>query len=89
MLPTIKEGDIVIYRPFKRGKPTPLKGSIVVAKDPLDSKSLIIKRVQKEDDLWIELIGDNKENSIDSRQFGLVHYTYLCGIVEEIISKKA
>jgi len=87
MLPTIREGDLVIYRPVREEKHPSLHGCIVVAKDPLNSKNLIIKRVVKEDHSGIELIGDNKENSIDSRHFGYVHHTCICGIVEQIISK--
>ena len=87
MLPTIREGDLVIYRPLKKEKYPSLQGCIVVAKDPLDSKNLIIKRVAKEDHLGIKLIGDNKQNSIDSRHFGHIHHTCIYGIVEQIISK--
>ena len=87
MSPTLKNGDIVIYRPTKPGDFPPKKGLIVVVKDPLDPKSLIIKRVHKENSSGLELRGDNTSVSIDSRRFGLVNYNYLCGIVEKVISK--
>lgn len=87
MLPTLRQGDIVIYRPVNPGNFSPKKGSIVVVKDPIDSKTLIIKRVHQENSLGLELRGDNEINSIDSRKFGLVNHTYLRGVVEQIIPK--
>ena len=87
MLPTLREGDIVIYRPIKPGKFVLKEGSIVVVKDPLASEELIIKRVFKENAFGLELRGDNPIRSIDSRQFGLVNRTFLCGVVEKIIPK--
>ena len=87
MLPTLREGDLVIYRPLKEGDKQSLQDCIVVAKDPLDQNNLIVKRVHREEHLGIELRGDNQLKSIDSRQFGLVNRTRLCGIVEQIISK--
>ena len=86
MIPTLRQGDIVIYRPIKPGNYAPTKGCIVVVKDPINPKTLIIKRVHKENSLGLDIRGDNKENSIDSRQFGLVNHHYLEGIVEKIIS---
>ena len=87
MIPTLHQGDIVIYRPINSHFFSPKKGCIVVVEDPQQPKSLIIKRVHKENSLGLELRGDNQENSIDSRQFGLVNHNYLRGIVEHIIPK--
>ena len=86
MLPTLKQGDIVIYRPITSGQSSPKRGCIVVAKDPLDLQSLIIKRVHQENPLGLELRGDNVKSSIDSRKFGLVNHSYIYGIVEHVIS---
>ena len=88
MLPTLCQGDIVIYRPISSKEYTPKRGSIVVVKDPQELKHLIIKRVHNENPLGLDLRGDNEANSIDSRKFGLVNLDYLCGIVEEIISNR-
>ena len=87
MLPTLQEGDMVIYRPIKPGKFSPQKGSIVVVKDPIDLTTLIIKRVHQANSLGLELRGDNNINSIDSRKYGLVNHNYLRGVVEQIIPK--
>ena len=87
MLPTLKQGDIVIYRPIKPGQSSLKRGCIVVAKDPLDQQSLIIKRVHQEKPLGLELRGDNVKSSIDSRKFGLINHSYIYGIVEHVISR--
>ena len=87
MLPTLHQGDIVIYRPVKPGKFSPKKDCIVVVKNPLEPKTLIIKRIHQENPFGLELRGDNAIESIDSRQFGLVSHAALCGVVEQIISK--
>ena len=88
MLPTLSQGDIVIYRPINSKEFAPKEGCIVVVKDPQEPKHLIIKRVHKENPLGLDLRGDNETNSIDSRKFGLVNINYLCGIAEEIIPKR-
>ena len=88
MLPTLQEGDIVIYRPINKQKIVPKRGAIVVVEDPQNPRSLIIKRVYKESTKWLDLRGDNALNSIDSRQFGLVNTNHLRGVVEEIFFKK-
>ena len=85
MLPTLCSGDIVIYRPIRQGISFPKKGEIVVARDPITAKQLIIKRVYEINQFGLELRGDNEKNSIDSRQFGLINIKNLCGIVEEVI----
>ncbi len=84
MLPTISQGDRVIYRPVDPSKFSPNQGSIVVVKDPLDPNSLLVKRVYKKSLLGLELRGDNELNSVDSRKFGLVSHSSLCGVVEQI-----
>ncbi len=85
MWPTLKEGDIVIYRQLSNFKSLTKSGDIVVLNDPLEPNSLIVKRIYKETKLGLELRGDNEQNSIDSRSFGLVNYSQLIGIVEEVI----
>jgi len=48
---------------------------------------LLIKRVRQIHNGGIELIGDNKELSIDSRHFGLIKPEHILGVVERIISQ--
>ncbi len=87
MLPTLKEGDIVIYRPIQSNEFLPQEGTIAVVKDPINPSILLIKRIYKVISTGIDIRGDNIKNSIDSRQFGLVNRTNLCGIVEQVIRK--
>ncbi len=85
MVPTIQPGDLVIYKPIKSDF-YPKEGAIVVAKDPLSPKTLIVKRIYKDTNQGFELRGDNYMHSIDSRKYGLVRPGNLCGVVEQIIS---
>ncbi len=87
MLPSLNEGDVVMYKPINPEKVFAKEGEIVVAKHPLDPQNLIIKRVQGSSLSGLDLRGDNNSSSIDSRQFGLVSNRFLIGIVEKVISK--
>lgn len=70
MVPTLEGGDRLLCIAMPR-RFVLTKGAIVVAKDPRDSRNLLVKRIgaivngQK-----ISLIGDNEGVSIDSRHFG-------------------
>tara|TARA_Y100001968_G_scaffold301742_1_gene314340 strand:+ start:159 stop:437 length:279 start_codon:yes stop_codon:yes gene_type:complete len=90
MHPTIKSGDIAIYKPIRNigSKLLINKGSIVIALDPRDKKSMIIKRVYKISNSGISLRGDNELYSTDSRQFGVIDIRNIKGIVEGIITNK-
>ena len=76
MSPHAKDGDyVLIFRFFKTKK-----GCVVVAEDPRDQK-LLMKRVHKVTKKGIELRGDNKLGSTDSRHFGPVQKTAILGRV--------
>ncbi len=85
MSPTLFNGEILIYRSIKYHHNLLAKGSIVVAIDPLEAKTLIVKRIYKITSSGIELRGDNKSNSIDSRQFGIINPKNIKGIVEMVV----
>ncbi len=85
MDPAIKNGDLIIYKPYKHNNEAIQKGLIVVAKHPKKSQFLIVKRIHQSRENQIELRGDNQNNSIDSRSFGLVNIGNIVGIVEEVI----
>ena len=87
MNPTLKEGDLVLYRPIKKSILSLKKGSIVIAINPLKKDELMIKRVSKRNDLEIDLLGDNPNASIDSRHFGSIKLDQLIGIADQIIPK--
>lgn len=86
MYPTLKDGDIIIYKPIKKKFHELNQNSIVVAWDPNNLKELIIKRVHKINNYAIELRGDNQSKSIDSRHYGTIRKENIEGIVSKIIS---
>ena len=85
MYPTLKEGDLIIYKPFKSFENKLSDGLLVVVTHPLRKKTLIVKRISKIHSEAIEILGDNELKSIDSRQFGPIHTSQIQGIVESII----
>ena len=80
MLPSLKEGDIVFFKKYKHDKSSPKVGEIVIFQNPITNKREI-KRIKKIEKTCIEVLGDNIENSTDSRSFGLVQKEKIIGIV--------
>ena len=96
MLPTINDGDILIKKKFSLGKSPIQKGDIIV----LSSEKLItrinlllqgnlgsnlVKRVSSVVKDGVFVIGDNQENSLDSRVFGLVNFKDIKFVITSII----
>ena len=96
MLPTINDGDILIKKKFSLGKSIIQKGDIIV----LSSEKLItrlnlllqgnlgsnlVKRVSSVVKDGVFVIGDNQENSLDSRVFGLVNFKDIKFVITSII----
>ncbi len=84
MKPTLKEGDLIIYKPFKPSENVISEGNLVVLEHPLIKKALMVKRVSEIYVDAITVMGDNESTSIDSRQFGQIHKSKVKGIVEKI-----
>lgn len=83
MYPTLKDGDIMLVD--KNPKEYNIK-DIVVLDDPEIFDELIVKRIENkytgltgENRIW--LLGDNRDNSLDSRQFGWIKESNLTGKV--------
>jgi nickel-type superoxide dismutase maturation protease len=78
MNPTLKDGEIVLVdRDAKIDV-----GDIVVAKHPLEQNSEVVKRVARINDRGhYFLIGDNPDDSTDSRHYGAVTREYIKGKV--------
>ena len=80
MLPYLKNGDIVFYKKYKKGKSKLNPEQIVIFNHPLKNKNLI-KRINSVNQNNIEVIGDNIEFSEDSNKFGLINKEKIIGIV--------
>ena len=78
MDPTLKDGEVVLV---DRNSEIEV-GDIVVAKHPFEQKSEVLKRVERVNERGhYFLIGDNLEESEDSRHFGAVTREYITGRV--------
>ena len=86
MLPTLNDGDLLIYKPFIYKEDFLHEGLIVVVKHPNKKGQLIVKRISKVKPSSIEIIGDNIEYSTDSRHLGEINKINIEGIVESVIS---
>ncbi len=78
MAPTLGDSEVVLVD--RQAKIS--VGDIVVAKHPIEQNSQLVKRVEsvnKNGDYF--LVGDNLENSNDSRHFGAVTKEYIKGKV--------
>ena len=86
MLPTLKEGDMVFFKKYKKNKSLLKVGQIVIIYHPLKNIRLI-KRVKNIIKNSIEVLGDNIEYSDDSNKFGLINNEKVIGIVTSKIKK--
>ncbi len=84
MLPTLKNGDVVLVNPQAKLK----QGDIVLANHPYKKSVKILKRIKEfTDNGDLFLIGDNAGDSTDSRTFGAVSLKYIIGKVTCHLSK--
>ncbi len=78
MNPTLRDGETVLVDRNAKIE----VGDIVVAKHPIEQRSEIVKRVKEINERGhYFLIGDNLEDSNDSRDFGAVTKDYIRGKV--------
>jgi len=76
MLPGLRNGDVVLVDPRSAIGP----GDIVVALHPFKKGTKVVKRVsQTGDDGRSSLLGDNPDESSDSRSFGTVGHDGILG----------
>jgi nickel-type superoxide dismutase maturation protease len=78
MNPTLRDGEVVLV---DREAPVNV-GDIVVAKHPIEQNSEVVKRVERINERGhYFLIGDNPDDSTDSRHYGAVTREYIKGKV--------
>jgi nickel-type superoxide dismutase maturation protease len=78
MNPTLKDGEVVLVDRAAKIE----VGDVVVAKHPVEQNNEIVKRVERinqRGDFF--LVGDNLDDSIDSRHYGAVTREYIKGKV--------
>jgi nickel-type superoxide dismutase maturation protease len=80
MLPTYRDGEIVLVNRVSFLFREPKVGDIVAIKDPRDKK-VLIKRIEKIEDKRYFVLGDNKHSSTDSREFGMIGKNDIVGRV--------
>lgn len=80
MEPTINDNDLIIY--YKSNKVIK-KGDIVIVK--LDNK--VVKRIEDIKNNKVFLVGDNINNSYDSRKYGEVECSKILGKVIYVINR--
>ena len=80
MSPSLKEGDIVFFKKYKKNNTKLRYRQIVIFNHPLKNKSLI-KRINSVNQNHIEVLGDNIKFSEDSNNFGLLNKEKIIGIV--------
>lgn len=82
MLPTLKPGQDVLCFNWAYIFSKPKKGDIVIVQSvKCKVKSEIVKRIQKVKGSKVYLIGDNKKESTDSRDFGPIDKSEIIGKV--------
>jgi len=81
MYPSLKNGDIVFYKIYSKNKSSLKIGDIVIFKHPLLNLNSV-KRITKLGEFGVEVCGDNKKYSKDSRNFfGFIQKESIIGIV--------
>ena len=76
MEPALRAGDWIVVRELSR---PPRVGEIVLVRDPRDPKNLMLKRVAEVADGACTVLGDQPEQSTDSRTFGPVPLANVLG----------
>ena len=81
MSPSLKNGDIVFYKIYSKNKTFLKIGDIVIFKHPLFNFNSV-KRITNVSEFGVEVCGDNKEYSRDSKNFfGFIQKESIIGIV--------
>ncbi len=85
MEPTASSGDFLLVNPRAYRNERPRPGDVVIARHPHVQSRMITKRVMNVADERVELVSDNLDEGQDSRDFGLLPLSLVCGQVTCII----
>ena len=91
MEPTLQVGDHIVVTPYRSA--TPQRGDVIVFHSPLRADELLVKRIAGVAGDLVEdnqgrlivphdcyfVLGDNRANSFDSRQWGLLSHNQIVG----------
>ena len=80
MNPFLKEGDILFFKNYIKGKSVLKSGQIVIFYHPFKN-IILIKRINFVYRDYIKVIGDNIKFSEDSNKFGSIYNEKIIGIV--------
>lgn len=80
MEPEIREGDRVLVNTLSYVLSRPKEGDVVVVRHPEESRYLV-KRIVRVEGKDFFILGDNRDYSVDSRQFGPVPRELIIGRV--------
>ena len=76
MQPTLKNNDVVLIEPTSNVA----VGDVVLARHPYKQSVKMLKRIEKIDENGrFSLVGDNPNESTDSRTFGTLSIEYIYG----------
>ena len=78
MSPTLNHGDEVLVNRLSFLFFKPKIGQVIALRDPRDKK-VLIKRISKIQAKKYFVEGDNKQNSTDSRKFGMIEKSDIIG----------
>ncbi|KZR86630.1 nickel-type superoxide dismutase maturation protease [Synechococcus sp. MIT S9504] len=85
MLPALQPKQRLLVKSLAKPDQPPSPGTVVVCHHPSDFNLVITKRVWHSTETWLELRGDNQDESTDSRHFGPVPLDRVIGVVTAVI----
>jgi len=77
MLPTLRSEDWVLVEDGFYDNQQPIRGELVLIEHPQRPGYVLVKRITSVEDDVVMVLGDNPDNSTDSRHFGPVHQSKL------------